>query len=150
MSVPRSRTKAFRSVGESRAGLRHRPDTHAEPGAPPPDWDAVVELIALLARTRATFTSTLADTNWISTYEPGRRLMLEAGSRSSWVQIDHVKACWQTLERRGRICRRDVLEPGRHSAFMMALFAQLPGVQKEPGDEPSLVLARARADSHAH
>jgi hypothetical protein len=147
MSVPRSRTKAFRSVGESRAGLRHRRAEQTPANGSSPDWDAVEELIALLAKTHATFTSTLSDENWISAYEPGRRLMLEAGSRSSWVQVEHVRTCWETFERRGRICRRDVLEPGRHSAFMIALFAQLPGVREEPGDEPSLVLAPAHAVS---
>ena len=143
MSVPHSRTKAFRSTGEAKAGLRHRPQ-RPDAAAGAPDWAAVEALIALLARTRGTFSSTLSDANWISAYEPGRRLMLEAGSRSSWVQVEHIRTCWETFERRGRICRRDVLEPGRHSAFMMALFAQLPGVRQEPGDEPSLVLAPAR------
>ena len=143
MSVPRSRTKAFRSVGESRAGLRHSPAATGSSREARPDWRGVEELIALLAKTRGTFPSTLSDTNWISSYEPGRRLMLEAGSRSSWVQVDHIRTCWETFERRGRISRRDVLEPGRHSAFMMALFAQLPGVREVPGREPSLVLERA-------
>lgn len=149
MSVPRSRMKAFRSVGESRAGLRHRPPEARGANGDSPDWEAVEALIALLAETHGTFSSTLSDANWISAYEPGRRLMLEAGSRSSWVQVEHIRTCWETFERRGRICRRDVLEPGRHSAFMMALFSQLPGVREEAGDEPSLVLAPARAGARA-
>ncbi len=145
MSVPRSRSKAFRSAGESKAGPRHSRGTKTGPDAARPTWDDVEQLIVALAETHETFSSATASAYWISAYEPGRRLMLEAGSRSSWIRIEHIRACWETLERRGHICRRDVLEPGRHSAFMMALFAQLPGVRKEPGKEPALVLAPAAA-----
>jgi hypothetical protein len=74
-------------------------------------------------------------------------MMVETAVRSSWVQIEHVRGCWETFDRLGRIKRGDVLEPGRASAFMMALFAQLPGVREVPGDEPSLVLAHAPAAS---
>ena len=108
----------------------------------PPDWQAVEGVLSLLARTRAVFPTATSDSNWISSYEPGRRIMLETGSRSAWVRIEHVRACWQTFERLGRIRRGDVLEPGRCSAFMMALFEQVAGVRQELGKEPSLVLPR--------
>jgi hypothetical protein len=140
VSVSHSRSKAFRSAGVGKAGLQFHSDDRPASDGSTPTWDSVEQLVALLARTRSTFASTLSDANWISAYEPGRRLMLEAGTRSSWVQMEHVRACWETFERRGRICRRDVLEPGRHSAFMMALFAQVRGVREEAGEEPSLVL----------
>ena len=106
----------------------------------PPDWQSVEELISLLARTRAVFPTRTSHSNWISCYEPGRRLMLETGRGSAWVQVEHVKACWQTFERLGRIRRGDVLDPGRCSAFMMALFEHLAGVRREGEEEPSLVL----------
>ena len=41
------------------------------------------------------------------------------------------RGCWETLERLGRIKRSDVLEPGRCSAFMMALFQQVEGIAQE-------------------
>ena len=66
--------------------------------------------------------------------------MLESGSQSTWVQIDDVRACFETFERLGRIRRRDVLEPGRHSAFMFALFERLGGVRRDAKDDDYLVL----------
>jgi hypothetical protein len=84
-----------------------------------------------------------SDSNWIASYEPGRRLRLESGidrSDSTWIEIESVRGCWETLERLGRIRRQDVLEPGRRSAFMMALFEQVEGVGSESGGEPYLVL----------
>jgi hypothetical protein len=149
MSTPRGRSKAFRSAGESKAGVRHRPTERSSSVDGRPTWQSVEALIEVLAQTHDTFASTMSPANWIAAYEPRRRLMVRAETRSSWVRVDHIRSCWETFERRGRISRRDVLEPGRHSAFMMALFAQLPGVREVPGDEPSLVLSRARAASPA-
>ncbi len=111
----------------------------ASTGAPP-DWAAVEELLAGLATSGALFATSISPSNWISSYEPGRRLRLENGKRSSWVQVDHLKDCWETFERLGRIRRHDVLEPGRCSAFVMALFGQLAGVDFDPGDADCLVL----------
>lgn len=108
-----------------------------------PGWDAVEALIRLLARTHAVFPTATSRTNWISSYEPGRRIMLQANGRSAWIQIEHLKACWHTFERLGRIERRDVLEPGRCSALVMALFAHVAGVQRQFGKEPTLVLPEA-------
>jgi hypothetical protein len=48
-----------------------------------------------------------------------------------------VRTCWETFERLGRVRRGDLLEPGRCSAFMFALFAHVEGVETD-GD--SLVL----------
>ena len=118
---------------------------HLRVAETPPDWQAVEEVLSLLARTRAVFPTPTSTSNWISSYEPGRRIMLETGSRSAWVQIEHVRVCWQTFERLGRIRRGDVLEPGRCSAFMMALFEQVAGVRQELGEEPILVLSRQKA-----
>jgi hypothetical protein len=107
-----------------------------------PDWDAVEALMARLADERTAFSSLLADSNWIASYEPGGRLRVESSIGGSWVRVESVKACWETFERLGRICREDVLEPGRCSAFMMALFQQVAGVRRENGTKTYLVLPR--------
>lgn len=117
-------------------GTRSRPETAA------PSWDAVEDLLARLAGAKTRFPSALADENWISTYEPGERLRFESPIGGSWVRIASVMSCWETFERLGRICRQDVLEPGRCSAFMMAVFQQVPGVREEAGSELHLVLGR--------
>ena len=101
-----------------------------------PGWDAVEALLADLAASKTRF----AGENWISSYEPGRRLRLETETDSTWVDIESVQTCWETLERLGRIRRRDVLEPGRRSAFMMALFQQIEGIRQERRGELYLVL----------
>ena len=105
-----------------------------------PDWSMVEDLIARLAAGTTTFSSATSESNAISMYEPARRLYLATDSDGSWVDVDSVRECWATFERLGRISRRDVREPGRRSAFMMALFEQVDGVRIEHGDEPFLVL----------
>jgi hypothetical protein len=105
-----------------------------------PDWSMVEELIARLAAGTTTFSSATSASNAISMYEPTRRLYLATDSDGSWIDVESVRECWATFERLGRICRRDVREPGRRSAFMMALFEQVDGVRTEHGDEPYLVL----------
>ncbi len=117
--------------------------------APPsaPDWHRVEQLLARLADTRAFFPTATSQSNWISSYEPGKRLRLEADAGSKWVQLEHLKECWEKFERLGHIRRVDVLEPGRCSAFVMALFARVPGVREEGTDERSLRLDRADVPS---
>jgi hypothetical protein len=141
VSVASGRKKGFRSAGRVEAGssVAEKAAPHADDARP--SWDEVDRLLERLATTHGVFPTANAASNWISTYEPGRRLMVESGTQSSWVQIDHIRACWNTFEERGRICRTDVLEPGRRSAFMMALFEQLPGVRREKRDGRYLVFA---------
>jgi hypothetical protein len=105
-----------------------------------PGWAAVEAVLAQLVRTHENFTTDNSDTNWISVYEPGRRIRLETGVDSVWVDIESIRGCWGTLERLGRIRRSDVLEPGRRSAFMMALFQQVEGIRRESKGELYLVL----------
>ena len=106
-----------------------------------PGFDAVEAVIAALAESK----DKLDETSWISSYEPGSRLRLETGTDSTWIDIDSVRGCWETLERLGRIKRSDVLEPGRRSAFMMALFAQVEGIGQDTRGELQLVLRPSRA-----
>jgi hypothetical protein len=110
-------------------------------------WKDVEQLLDDLARTRASFSTVLAPSNKVSSYDRGRRLMLESTMdsemvSSQWVAIASIRECWETFERLGRIRREDVLEPGRCSAFMIALFLQVPGVVEEIDDDRYLVLAR--------
>ena len=142
MSATRSRgRKAFRSAGITEAGSSVRAKSRTEPDGARPDWKAVEQLISTLSGTHAVFPTANSSSNWISAYEPGRRLMVESGSQSSWVQVEHIRECWERFEERGRICRKDVLEPGRRSAFMMALFEQVAGVQREKRNGRYLVFA---------
>jgi hypothetical protein len=96
-----------------------------------PSWHGVEELLARLARARTEFSTASFAGNWISQYEPGRRLLLENDNGSRWVQVGDIRECWETFERLRRIHRRDVLDPGRCSGFVMALFAQVDGVVVE-------------------
>jgi hypothetical protein len=96
-----------------------------------PSWHQVEELLARLAKTRAKFSTASFPGNCISQYAPGRRLLLENDNGSRWVQVGDIRECWETFERLRRIHRRDVLDPGRCSGFMMALFAQVDGVVTE-------------------
>jgi hypothetical protein len=107
-----------------------------------PDWHAVEELLEHLAATRTKFSTVLSGSNSIESYEPGRRLRLEGDRGSSWVEVESIKECWETFERLGRIRRRDVLEPGRCSAFVMALFQQVAGIREETLGETYLCLPR--------
>ena len=117
-------------------------------GAPavPPDWSTVEALLARLASTRVRFATATTSAAWISSYEPGRRLRLETGQGSRWVEVESIRICWTRLEHLGRIRRNDVLDPGRCSAFMMALFEQVAGVTEEAGDDPYLVRAGGLGD----
>jgi hypothetical protein len=114
-----------------------RPATGARPG-----WDDVHGLIEQLCATRATFRTATSVENSISQYEPNVRLMLESERGTRWVSVDDVRGCWETFERLGTINRGDLLEPGRCSAFMFALFAQVEGVEADAADEARLALPR--------
>ena len=100
----------------------------------PPRWKDVEALIAHLSATHQTFITATSAENSISQYEPRGRLMLETRTGTRWVSLGDVRACWETFERLGRIRRSDLLEPGRCSAFMFALFAQVDGVVEETGE----------------
>jgi hypothetical protein len=108
-----------------------------------PCWEAVEALLHRLAAGRVDFATATAPSNWISVYDAERRIQIVSGTDSNWISIDAIRECRETFERLGRIRRRDVLEPGRRSAFMMALFAQVRGVHEEIDGEPYLVIAPA-------
>jgi hypothetical protein len=105
-----------------------------------PSWPDVEKVLDGLARTSATIltTPTLAIT--IGGYERGRRVLLQSSGGRLWLDVDSIRECWGRFEEMGRIRRSDVLEPGRCSAFMIALFRQVPGVSEEHEDEVYLVL----------
>ena len=68
------------------------------------------------------------------------KLAAESEADSSWVDVESIRGCWETFERLGRIRRSDVLDPGRCSAFMMALFQRIEGIRQEGDDDLCLVL----------
>lgn len=106
-------------------------------------WPDVEREIARLAATGERFDTGNSNGNRIAFNDPEWRLQLETPNGVNWVDMADVKTCWETFERLGRIRRRDVLEPGRCSAFIMALFGHVPGVLTDDvGDEPYLVLPR--------
>jgi hypothetical protein len=109
-----------------------------------PGWAEVETLLADLAASGENFATSSSESNCISSYEPHRRLRLETGVDSVWIDIESIRGCWETLERLGRIRRSDVLEPGRRSAFMMALFQQIEGIRREQRGELYLVLRPKR------
>jgi hypothetical protein len=96
-----------------------------------PGWADVDALLTRLVSTREPFATHTSEQSSISQYDPDTRLMLEASNGARWVSVADVRACWATFERLGQIRRADVLEPGRCSAFMFALFAQVDGVVQD-------------------
>lgn len=117
----------------------HRPAVKAQPGRGPA-WEDVEQLLERLAETHEPIPTVFAPTTRISTYQRGSRLRLESDAGSNWLAVDSIRECWETFERLGRIRRRDVLDPGRCSAFMFALFRRVPGVVEQNGEDPYLVL----------
>jgi hypothetical protein len=107
-----------------------------------PGWEDVDGLIERLHTSRATFRTATSGENSIAQYEPGVRLMHQSSRGPRWVALDDVQACWETFERLGSVRRDDLLEPGRCSAFMFALFAQVEGVEIDAADDPRLSLPR--------
>jgi hypothetical protein len=120
-------------------------DSHSQspaeaPAAPRPRWEDVVEVIERLVLTGAVLPTSVGLDSQIASYERGRRFMLGSEAGSHWVAVDDIRECWKTFERLGHIRRPDVLEPGRCSAFVMALFARVPGVEESIDPEHHLVL----------
>jgi hypothetical protein len=70
-------------------------------------------------------------TTTIGGYERGRRVLLQSGHGQRWLAVDSIRECWERFEELGQIRRSDVLEPGRCSGFMIALFRQVPGVTEK-------------------
>ena len=101
-------------------------------------WNDVERELASLAREKTRFATATATLNQISSYEPNRRIQVENEHGITWVEIESVRTCFERFESAGRIRRRDLLDPGRCSAFMFALFSRLPGVVSEDGDESAL------------
>jgi hypothetical protein len=112
--------------------------------AEPPVWDDVHGLITDLYASRASFATATSTENSISQYEPGVRLMLQTDHGTRWVAVADVRGCWETLERLGTVRRGDLLEPGRCSAFMFALFAQVDGVEADADADAARLVLRLR------
>jgi hypothetical protein len=96
-----------------------------------PLWADVEKVLDRLARGEATISITPTWTTTIGGYERGRRVLLQSSNGRMWLAVDSIRECWERFEELGRIRRSDVLEPGRCSGFMIALFRQVPGVTEE-------------------
>ncbi len=120
------------------------PQFSAGAGAPSrhrvPCWEDVEGVLTRLADTGEALPGILGATNQITSYHRGRRLMLDSTTSSRWIALDDIRECWGTFERLGRIRRQDVLDPGRCSAFMMAVFSQVPGVVEQTEGDHCLLL----------
>jgi hypothetical protein len=110
-------------------------ERHAVPG-----WNEVEEVLDRLAKTGELLPGLPGAGSRIGNYQRDRRLMIDSELGSRWIALEDIRACWQTFERLGSIRRQDVLEPGRCSAFMMTVFAQVPGVVEQFDAERLLVL----------
>ena len=101
------------------------------------DWQLVEDLLTRLASSHDDFA-----TYRIESYEPGYRIRIAGVASSRWIDVEDIRGCWTTFERLGEIRTADVLEPGRASRFMMALFRQVPGVAEVEGADgaPRLTL----------
>jgi hypothetical protein len=105
-----------------------------------PSWTEVEKLLDRLARAGSTIPITPTSSTTIGGYERGRRVLLQSSGGSRWLEVDSIRECWERFEELGRIGRSDLLEPGRCSGFMIALFRQVPGVtQKRAGGNVYLV-----------
>lgn len=96
-----------------------------------PSWTDVEKVLDRLARAGATIPVTPTSTTTIGGYERGRRVLLQSSNGPLWLAVDSIRECWGRFEELGRISRSDVLDPGRCSGFMIALFRQVPGVTEK-------------------
>jgi hypothetical protein len=96
-----------------------------------PSWADVEKVLDRLARAGATIPITPMSTTTIGGYERGRRVLLQSSTGPLWLAVDSIRECWERFEELGRIRRSDVLDPGRCSGFMIALFRQVPGVTEQ-------------------
>jgi hypothetical protein len=116
--------------------LRNSYVVHYEPegdAGPPvaPSWADAEKVLDRLARAGSTIPITPTSTTTIGGYECGRRVLLQSAGGSGWLAVDSIRECWERFEELGRIRRSEVLEPGRRSGFMIALFRQVPGVTEQ-------------------
>jgi hypothetical protein len=97
-----------------------------------PTWESIVELLAELSSTKEPLSGPSGRPYRVERYERDWRIMVTAPSGSTrWVDLDDIRGCWETFERLGRIESEDVLDPGRCSELMMAVFLQVPGVEQD-------------------
>jgi hypothetical protein len=106
-----------------------------------PTWEMVEDLLAELSSTKSPFNWQEERTYRLEGYQPDWRVRAVAGESSRWVEVEDIRTCWATFERLGRIESKDVLEPGRCSSLMMALFEQIPGIEQPADGSASLAFA---------
>jgi hypothetical protein len=98
-----------------------------------PTWATVLDLLSELSSTKAPITGPGGRVYRVERFERDWRVMVVGAGSSRWVDLEDIHGCWQTFERLGRIESEDVLDPGRCSTFMMAMFLQVPGIDETAG-----------------
>jgi hypothetical protein len=103
-----------------------------------PTWEAVEDVLAELSSTQASFSGLDGPTFRLERYHRDWRVWAVTEQSARWVEIEDIRTCWETFERLGRIQSEDVLDPGRCSSLMMALFERVPGIEQTAGNSASL------------
>jgi hypothetical protein len=97
-----------------------------------PKWETVLDRVIELSSTRTSFSGPSGRPYCIERYERDWRIMISTPAGTTrWVDLDDIRGCWEIFERLGRIESEDVLDPGRCSSLMMALFLQVSGVSQD-------------------
>jgi hypothetical protein len=141
---PRWRLDLVRAILEINAATERLPPRGLVPipnsDPTPPGWGAVERTLQDLAATNEWFPTATGKPNRIVAFEPGQRVRVETETGTNWVPVAWIKIHWQTLAEKREITRDDLLNPGRRSAFMLALFRQVPGVTLVSGPPATLRL----------
>ena len=103
-----------------------------------PSWGAVEHVLAELSSTHSSFSGLEGPTFRLERYHRDWRVWAVTERSGRWVEIDDIRTCWETFERLGRIQCEDVLDPGRCSSLMMAIFERVPGIEQTDGNSASL------------
>jgi hypothetical protein len=104
-----------------------------------PEWQDVERVIREVAKSGRTIYTVTGKPNRIVEYVPGRSVTVETKKGIDDIAIDVIRHHWTTLETKRRVRLRELLDPGRRSAFMGALFSQVPGVRVE-GTRPAYLV----------
>ena len=106
-----------------------------------PTWEAVEGVLAELSSTQTSFSGFVGPTFRLERYHRDWRVWAVTERSARWVEIDDIRTCWETFERLGRIQCEDVLDPGRCSSLMMAIFERGPGIEQIVENGASLTFA---------
>jgi hypothetical protein len=115
---------------------RERPRRASRSADDSKSWALVEAELTELARSKEWFPTVTGKPNRILSYEPGQRVLVETETGTNPIEVSWIKTHWQTLITQREVTRNDLLYPGRRSAFMLALFRRIPGIE-EIGERPA-------------